>query len=336
MLKLGSLKPRRIIIFSAAVTRRPHIHTEFTAVKARAIALLLILSMIQPVFAWNDCGHMAIAAMAYAKLSPPAKQRIAVLLQKNPDYAAWVHDAKPGQRELFAFMRAAIWADAIKHNADYADTPEHSASISATDFSYSDKAQHRPWHYINNPFSPDRIPLQAAATPNIQTQIAALRRALQARQSTIDTQSYSLVWLVHLVGDAHQPLHTTSRFTHAFPYGDKGGNAITLCEQICDSNLHAFWDNALGTSGDAENVLRAIAQFPRASGPQADIIDENIWLLESAAIAQRVAYAPPIDSGAQNITLTPAYKTTAYEVARQRAAVAGARLANLLNALLAD
>src|ERR1700730_12872831 len=59
---------------------------------------------------------------------------------------------------------------------------------------------------------------------NVQTQIPMFRSALRATSgASDDVRSYDLVWLIHLVGDVHQPLHTTSRFTHEQPKGDAGG-----------------------------------------------------------------------------------------------------------------
>src|SRR5262245_48474805 len=49
-----------------------------------------------------------------------------------------------------------------------------------------------------------------------------------------DVRSYDLVWLIHLVGDAHQPLHATARFSKTFPDGDAGGNPVKI---DCDTGV---------------------------------------------------------------------------------------------------
>jgi hypothetical protein len=305
-------------------------------VTIRFIALLLIFINTPRVFAWNDFGHMAIAAIAYPQLSAPAKQRVSVLLQKNPDYAEWVRGVPPAERERIAFMKAAVWPDAIKRNPDYSDIPDRFAPALSPNSGYRDKLQHRSWHYINNPFTPDRTPAHPAATPNLQTQIATLRRVLREKTSSMDTQSYSLVWLLHLVGDAHQPLHATSRFTRQFPHGDQGGNAVILCQKTCNLDLHAYWDRVLGTTRKPRAIFRMIASYPVADKQRAAITDETVWIQESMDIAQHVVYSAPITSDASSTRLTGDYKATARNVARQQAAIAGARLANLLNQLLAN
>jgi S1/P1 Nuclease len=80
---------------------------------------------------------------------------------------------------------------------------------------------------------------------NALTQIKALTTTL-ASNTTDDVKSYDLVWLIHLVGDANQPLHATSCFTAADP-GDNGGNAETVTPtNAATESLHAFWDGLLG------------------------------------------------------------------------------------------
>ena len=52
-------------------------------------------------------------------------------------------------------------------------------------------------------------------------------------------RAIALCWVLHLVGDIHQPLHTGSLYTASlFETGDRGGNAI----RIDDSNLHSCWE----------------------------------------------------------------------------------------------
>src|SRR6185437_15260252 len=99
---------------------------------------------------------------------------------------------------------------------------------------------------IDLPFSTDHTPLVQPATPNVQTQIALFVKTLASASASNELKSYDLVWLLHLVGDVHQPLHTTSRFTHSQPQGDEGGNLVSLCEKPCRQELHAYWDNLPG------------------------------------------------------------------------------------------
>jgi hypothetical protein len=79
---------------------------------------------------------------------------------------------------------------------------------------------------------PDFIKEPTAGYPN--DGIPAFRAALAAHGTSGDVESYDLAWLLHLVGDVHQPLHATSRYSAAFPDGDEGGNrAKVTCSPAC-------------------------------------------------------------------------------------------------------
>jgi S1/P1 Nuclease len=77
-------------------------------------------------------------------------------------------------------------------------------------------------------------------------------------------KSYDLVWLIHLVGDAHHPLHATSRFTAADP-GDNGGNAETVTPaNAANESLHAFWDGLLFDRLTPDQAISMAAALPQA------------------------------------------------------------------------
>jgi hypothetical protein len=147
-------------------------------------------------------------------------------------------------------------------------------------------------------------------------------------------RSYDLVWLEHLVGDVHQPLHATSRFTHDQPQGDQGGNLVALCAKPCKDELHGFWDSALGNSDDPAVAKQAAAQLPEVDAQLVQLSDESQWIRESFAIAKSSVYRSPIGEGAGPFTLDAAYEQQAHTIAAQRIKLAGLRLANLINAAL--
>jgi hypothetical protein len=86
----------------------------------------------------------------------------------------------------------------------------------ARNIGYADKLRHQYWHYLDPPFSPDGTAVRPPDLVNALTQITVLKAVL-ASNARDNVKSYDLVWLIHLVGDAHQPLHPTSRFTAADP-----------------------------------------------------------------------------------------------------------------------
>jgi hypothetical protein len=139
--------------------------------------------------------------------------------------------------------------------------------------------------------------------------------------------------LLHLVGDVHQPLHATSRFTQdADPKeGDRGGNEVKLCVDPCKEELHAFWDDVLGTSKKVSTAINAARQLPQPNASLAAQSSDVAWVQESFQVAQESVYRSPIGEGNGPFTLTATYKADAKRIARERVALAGIRLANLLN-----
>lgn len=299
------------------------------------LTLFLVLIFTRGAYAWNSAGHMMVAAVAYERLTPAAHAQVTRLLQLNPDYPRWIERASGRERDEIAFVMAATWADEIKSEAGYEnDGDRPSGPDAARNVGYADHLQHRYWHFIDLPFSTDHTPLAQPPTPNAQTQIALFRKTLASVTASDELKSYDLVWLLHLVGDVHQPLHTTSRFTHSQPSGDAGGNRVALCQRPCRNELHAFWDDLPGTEKNPMVAIRRAARLPQPYAPVAAVDDERQWIRESFSIAQNSVYIPPIGDGPGPYRIDGPYRDIAHRVAGARLALAGARLAHVLNETL--
>ncbi|MEK6324320.1 MAG: S1/P1 nuclease [Acidobacteriota bacterium] len=301
--------------------------------------LVLIFVLSAPANAWNARGHMMVAAVAYQKLTQRAKDRVDALLMLNPDRDNWLDLIPAGTsaalKKKMIFMIAATWSDRIKGDPDYHTDGTHGGNRPPTDgtanrnIGYDDLARHKYWHFVDVPFTQDGTTLPPIITPNAQTQITAFRAVLASTTSSDPLKSYDLSWLLHLIGDVHQPLHCTARVSATKPEGDDGGNAVKLSSP---ANLHTFWDGVLGggnAPSTAANAATALTNAP--TGPANNLNVQN-WVDESFAIAKRDVYInPPIGPGTGQFTLTPAYKTKAKGIAQKRIALAGARLAKILN-----
>jgi hypothetical protein len=211
---------------------------------------------------------MEVAALAWSKLTPPVQANAARLLKLNPMYPIWVNGVAAPDRDRIAFIRAALWADDIKGEANYfSDGPNNGdrpppGPEASQNIGYADHFRHKYWHFIDLPFSPDGTPLTPPEKTNAQTQIAAFRATLLDSRASDDVKSYDMVWLLHLVGDVHQPLHATPRFTKTQPKGDAGGNLVKIeCGADCAPELHFYWDDLLGTS-DSPDAAAAAAGGP--------------------------------------------------------------------------
>src|SRR5262249_25658153 len=261
------------------------------------------------------------------------------LLKLNPHYNDWaakvgelVPDASADDKNMMIFMLATTWADEIKRDRGYqqdgtqgGNRPEGSPDP-GRNTGYDALLMHKYWHFIDPRFSTDGTPLPPVPTPNAPERIALFRTVL-ASSSSDELKSYDLVWLLHIVGDIHQPLHASTRVSAADPYGDAGGNFVKLDCAKCE--LHFFWDDLLGKQNDLNSVLRKARKLPKPKASLVAKTDEKEWVAEGFQEAQRVVYAPPIGPGDGPYTLTLEYKKRAGNLARQRVALAGARLAKL-------
>jgi len=295
-----------------------------------ALALLFAMPASQA-FAWNSRGHMMVAAVAWDLLDENTRERVVALLKLNPDYDSWVEDRKESEKDKIAFVMAATWPDVIKHTTGYINDGEELAHAQNPNqnIGYSDMIQHRYWHYVDMPFSKDGTPLIQPQAPNAKTQIEKFRNSIRSNASD-DVKSYDLVWLIHIVGDVHQPLHATSRFSAASPKGDRGGNDVALCESPCRNELHAFWDAAAGTGNSPTTAIKAAAQLDEVPDAAVEITDVQKWVDDSFDLAVKWVYRSPIGADNGPFTITDAYKKKAKSLARDQVALAGARLAKLI------
>jgi len=325
-----------------------------------ALAILLgITAASTPAFAWNDEGHMAVAYLAYQRLQPATRNRVDALLALNPYYSRWSAAIPAGTSEadtkMAIFMIAATWPDQLRNDPTYNDDGSNGGNTpagpeSTQNIGYSDHLRHKYWHFIDIPFSQDGSPLPPVPAPNAQTQIAAFRKTLRSGRPD-NVKSYDLAWLEHLEGDVHQPLHAIMRVSAGMLAGDAGGNLVALCSSPCSESLHLFWDRLVGSQSvlpqslpatessyaqpdlwrEIQSALAAAKALPNADPRQVQQTKESVWVRESFDYARRYVYVPPIGNGAGPFTVTQEYLETARDLAKKRIALAGARLANLLN-----
>lgn len=313
-----------------------------------AVCLIFFALSSAFAFAWGPIGHMTVAYVAYQHLNPTVKARVRDLLKLNPDYAIWEKQIPAGtsvdDHDLILFMIASTWADDIKGEPQYSDDGSNGGNTpsgvsSSQNVGYSDLLRHKYWHFIDTPFSPDQTPLPPIPAPNAQTQIVAFRAVLSSAQPDA-LKSYDLVWLIHLVGDIHQPLHAVTRVTQAHPMGDAGGNLVKLFGNAA-FNLHSYWDDLPGADckycADKIHCANRAIVFGKTIQPITEKVGRNTntadWVRESFDDARADVYRIPIGVADQPYTIAPGsqYEKAADRLARRRIAAAGERLAQVLN-----
>jgi hypothetical protein len=306
--------------------------------------LLALASLGQPVFGWNSFGHMVVASVAYRNLDSQTQAKVATLLALNPSFKTWSSKIPGGtakdDRARMIFMLAATWPDAIKSDSKYHDDGDDGGNRptgpnAAQNTGYDDFNRHKYWHFVDTPFSQDGTDVSSLKipTPDAETQIAAFRTVLKSATASTNLKSYDLVWLLHLIGDVHQPLHSATRVSAADPQGDNGGNNVKFCAAsaaTCSGELHAFWDDILGTSSAVASADTFAAGLDAASTSSSDVADAQTWITASFKLAQSQVYIEPVGVSDGPFKATDTYTGAARTLAKSQVALAGARLAEVL------
>ena len=159
-----------------------------------------------------------------------------------------------------------------------------------------------------------------------------MNAALASPTTADPIKSYDLVWLIHLVGDVHQPLHAAERYRQNDPNGDSGGNGVKLrcaAAVACASNLHSLWDGMLGTSLDFAQIT---AQGNSLNGkpvpPGADNLDPNVWVQESFDLGRSDAYTNTSGAGDPLADIDAATSRAQRRMPAARADSAGLRVSS--------
>lgn len=278
---------------------------------------------------------MVTAAIAYEELASDPKVRATLidLLEAHPDRGPFevVIDRAVGEpRQRRIFYQCARWAD------DARGTPFDNPT----------------WHYAARPvvaadFPAERSRLEAIEGSAIEA-FALNISVLGDRRASKAERAFALCWVMHLVGDIHQPLHTAQLFSKPFPDGDELGSKQFVREKAGDVpvTLHWYWDDRVHRSGTQESVkkraVELVARYPRIGFEKIEIrssaADFASWARnESHALAVSKTYGLRTSKSFEPVGATVAhgrYATASLGISEQRVALAGYRLADILRAAI--
>jgi hypothetical protein len=236
-------------------------------------------------FGWGPIGHRIVGRIAENHLSEEAGRAVAGIL---------------GFQSL---AQVSVWADEIRSDPAWK------------------KAD--PWHFINIEDGDTVESAARAPAGDVLEAMERMEKALRDPAATRESKRDALRFLVHFVGDAHQPLHVGRR-------GDRGGNDVVVSWFGRLTNLHAVWDSSLIESEKLS--FSEFAEFLDHARP-ADIrhwqkAPYAAWIGESKALRSQV-YA----TGNGDLRYEYVYKNM--PIVKRRLHQAGIRLAGLLNEIFA-
>jgi hypothetical protein len=222
--------------------------------------ILLVILLFAPLysFCWGVTGHRVVAEIAQNHLTKKAKRELKKLIGSET-LAQWAN-----------------WPDFIKSDTTHA-------------WDMASK-----WHYVNVPgnLSKENFlnKLQNLPGENLYTQIKAMKTQLGDKSLTQEKRQIALRFLIHFVGDLHQPLHVGRE-------EDQGGNKISVTWFDKQTNLHSVWDNSLVdfqqySYTEYAHVLDIASNEDVTAWQQSSLED---WFYESYTLANKVYASVPAD-----------------------------------------
>ena len=313
------------------------------------LALVILSCLPQSALAWNATGHELVAGIAWDNMSPDAQQKAIAILKSAPKDACLLElfptDNRPlAERQREFFMRAATWPDVVRPKGQ--NDPRACTRFHQGDSHFIDRFWKGVSGASGNDKPTDDTDIPIAAT-NAVERLTTFRGTVNCDTcGTAAERATQLAWILHLTGDIHQPLHAESRVTDAHPGGDRGGNDFLLAPKSI-SPLHTFWDRIIDNSileTPAEKpTAKQIVYLDRVIGmivhdhPKASEAvrlkpgDFEAWSREGFETAKSAAYPASLH---EKQTPAPAYKKNVFSIADEAIAIAGYRLADLLDTTL--
>lgn len=250
--------------------------------------MLTVLSALV-LISWGFVGHKTVATIAENHLTPQAKGAITALL---------------GDQSI---ADIASWADHLSNDPEYKETG--------------------PWHYINLGlgYNHDQFvkAVLAQGENNVYAAILKSEADLKSTETTKEQKIAALKFLVHFVGDCHQPMHVSRA-------EDKGGNTIQVLFERNPMNLHSLWDTGL-INREGLTFDQMAKDYDTATPAQIKQWQSDApmrWLWESYQCSTKI-YAEV----EKNTMLGDDYYKENIPVVRQRIEMGGIRLAGVLNSL---
>ena len=255
----------------------------------RGFALLALALCSFPGYAWGPEGHRLVARLAEGMLTPAAAARVRDTLG-------------PGE----TITALASWADEVRKT----------------------RKETEPWHFIDIPIDSSGLDMARDCPAGcVISKIAEFRQRWRDQSLSPADRREALLFLVHFVGDMHQPLHCANN-------RDRGGNDVMVDFKGTRMNLHHLWDSALLDRMPPEDQL--FIELPAAITPtdKADWAAGTVerWAEESFLAAKDVVYgALPRVSAGETAQLSDAYERTAEPAIERQLQKAAVRLAAIVN-----
>lgn len=259
---------------------------------SKSASLVCAVSMVMslPALGWGQTGHRITGEIAERHLTPSAKQHIEALIPNE------------------SLAEASTYADDMRSNPD--EFWQKTAG---------------PWHYVTVPAGKHYHEVGAPEQGDAASALASFTKTLKDPKASVADKQLALRFIVHIIGDLHQPLHAGNGT-------DKGGNDVKVRFFWQDSNLHRVWDSQMLDQRDLSYT--EWSNWLDRKITEQDIedwssTDPEVWITESTVIRDTIY---PEDANRMSWD----YQYEHLPTAKKRLQQAGIRIAAYLNAVFAD
>lgn len=292
----------------------------------------MLFLLFSACLAYWDISHMIVAAIAQIQLeseSPSTYHQALSLLNSLVKFFP---------EDKFPFVEAAVIPDVLK---------DENFRFLSSQHVFKSPIPYRNESSLNYHIQPRHNAISMLE----QTSLIFRSKNESQKVNPSLVKSFLLRYVIHLVGDLHQPLHTSTLWSDkfrsgAFRFSDYGGHKIHLSEY--NMSLHQFWDSAglkytsrmsVPLSSEDHGYImkqaeKLISKFPyeRLKGDPKEI-DFNVWIQEGKKISESEVYSDHIENFPN---LPPLYKYKTQKECERLMVLGGLRLAHLLTHLLAN
>lgn len=301
-------------------------------------AFLVIISAL-PAMAWDDSGHKLTAYIAWQRMTPETREQVIRILRAAPEdaqlstfYMSYGAQSEAA-RKLDFFMIISSWPDIIKDR---------------TFETRYRKYNHSNWHYSDTFWTVKDGKVVVVPDPEdggkALEKIIDFDKTLRDPKSSDAEKAIAISWFLHIVGDIHQPLHTSARVTDMEPKGDQGGNFFLLTPKDTprekQDNLHRFWDSIINRSIPIKNdacdgsYLDPIGRSIMKKHPYSSLQGRmefgkfEDWVKEGFNLATTEVFSADLKRFEMP---SNAYKKKALRISEQQIALAGYRIGETFN-----
>jgi hypothetical protein len=255
----------------------------------RKLILLGLVVFTGPAFGWGTLGHKLVARIAESQLTPQARAGVQAILANGETMAS-----------------VASWADEIR----------------------SKRPNTSGWHFVDIPITAPRMDLarDCPAAGCVASKVEDFRKQLADPSLPASSRHEALLFLIHFVGDLHQPLHASDN-------NDKGGNGVKIQFYDKQTNLHSLWDSGLlARMGSEDELFAALSAQARKKAAKWSKGGAAEWANKTHDVSKKVTYGklPKVAAGTV-VPVSATYERAAQPVIREQLERGGVHLAMILN-----